>query len=92
MKHLVVALTLLAVTPLLSSSVAFGCTKDWTGFTCSGECPKSTPTCQTSIGISGVKCECVKKPKNQSSAADGGVEEGEPDPIIAALLDLSTEE
>lgn len=92
MKQLVVALTLLAVTPLFSSSVAFGCTKDWTGFTCSGECPKNNSTCQTSIGFSGVTCDCVKKAKKQSSADNADVEDSEPDPIIAALVDLSTEE
>ena len=72
--------------------MAFGCTKDWTGFTCSGECPKEKPTCQTNIGISGVKCECVKKAKNQSSADGADDKEAEADPLFEALLGLSSEE
>lgn len=74
---------------LLSITDASACSKNFLGV-CSGKCPSSKPNCSTKFDIGGVTCECVKKTKNELSSDAVEAVEVSADPLIEALLDLST--
>jgi len=80
----------LLVVSLLPITDASACSKNFLGV-CSGKCPSSKPHCSTKLDLGGVRCECVKKTKNEFSSDAVEAPEVSADPLIEALLDLSTE-